>query len=421
MERASTVSTRTVLALLAALVAFNVYRAATRDVTPAEAWNYDRYVGVTWEESLRHFDLNNHVFISLLERISTKRFHLTELSLRLPGLVGGLLYLWAVFRLCRRWFVPGVEFAAAVAVMVLHPWVIDALSQARGYGFAMAFWLLALDLLLQCMQESNGRKLNWAAIWLALSVASCLAFIVPVLGLLATFKWRVRRPLARDLIVPLLVFLFVLLAIPLNRVLLSDFAVGANRWPVSTWLLGSAVFAVVFLAVRRRDSLTPLAGGTVLAALAILFLAHRFLSARFPEEGAIYFVPLLTLAGLGTLRGARRLLILAASVVCLIYIAQFPAGPYREGRQFAGSREIAKTLRAAVGQRAARIATSLDLEPVMNYYRTRYRQGNWDRIERKALTGGYDFYVLTSADRTWVDRLGLRVVAHTPGIILAAR
>src|SRR5215467_4529500 len=139
MERTSTASTRFVLAMFAALLAFNIYRAAKQDVTPSEAWNYDRYVGVTWSESLRQFDADNHILNTLLERISTKRFHLTELSLRLPALLGGLLYLWSVFRFCRRWFASALPFA--VGVMVLNPLVIDALSEARGYILAIAFWL----------------------------------------------------------------------------------------------------------------------------------------------------------------------------------------------------------------------------------------------------------------------------------------
>ena len=46
MERTSTISIKLALALLALLTALNVYRAATQPVTPDEAWNYDRFIGV---------------------------------------------------------------------------------------------------------------------------------------------------------------------------------------------------------------------------------------------------------------------------------------------------------------------------------------------------------------------------------------
>src|SRR4051812_38365848 len=207
MGRTSTVSIRFVLAMFAALCAWNLYRAATCGVTPPEAWNYDRYVGGTWQESLKHYDTNNHVLNTLLVRISTKRFHLTELSLRLPALLCGLLYLWAVFRLCRRFFGDGLVFLVSVSLMTLNPLVVDALSEARGYGMAMAAWLWALVLLLECLESFSARKLNLAAACLALSVAACLTFIVPVLGLTAAF-WLTngghRPALARHLLLPAL-------------------------------------------------------------------------------------------------------------------------------------------------------------------------------------------------------------------------
>jgi len=403
--------------MFAALLAFNIYRAATQDVTPSEAWNYDRYVGVTWPESFRQFEANNHVLNTLLERISTKRFHLTELSLRLPALLGGLLYLWAVFRICRRCFPRAMPFA--VGVMVLNPVVIDALSEARGYGLAMAFWLLTVDLFLQCLEIFEVRKLNLAAMCLALSVGGCPAFLVPALGLVAVFAWMVRRPLSRDLYLPLIVFLFVLFVLPLNRLLLSDLAAGPKSWPVTVWALGAALAGIVFVAIRKRDSLVLMTTGTVLIALLILLLAHKLIKAPFPDRGAIYFVPILTLSGLAILRKYPRALMTAASICIAIYAVQFPIGPYHEARDFAGSREIAKAIRAEVRQRPARIAASLELEPVMNYYRSRYRQGNWQRIGRKPLEGGYEYYVLTTADAGWVNRLSLRVLRRTPGIILA--
>ena len=105
MERTSTASIKTARWFLAALVAVNLYRAITQSVTPGEAWNYNRFIAPTWLEGFSRFDVNNHVLNTLLVRISTTRFHLTELSLRLPSLfagstlsVGGLPYGAALVR-----------------------------------------------------------------------------------------------------------------------------------------------------------------------------------------------------------------------------------------------------------------------------------------------------------------------------------
>ena len=132
MELTSTASINPVKSArwyLAVLFAINLYRALTQSVSPGEAWNFDRFIGPPWKDALVRFDINNHVLNTLLARISTSTFHLTELSLRLPSLLAGALYLWVVFRLARRWFGEGLAFLAVVGLLTLNPLVVDALSE----------------------------------------------------------------------------------------------------------------------------------------------------------------------------------------------------------------------------------------------------------------------------------------------------
>src|SRR5205823_381612 len=138
----------------------------------------------------------------------------------------------------------------------------------------------------------STRKLNLAAACLALSVAACLAFIVPVLGLVGAFAWASRgRGVARHLLLPALVFLFVLLAIPLNRVLLTDFAEGAANirqtlngltgWPPVAVRIGLAILmltaAAEIISRHRSDPALLLAGGTAWIALLILVVGHAWI------------------------------------------------------------------------------------------------------------------------------------------------
>lgn len=446
MERAFTASTKLAFCLLAALFAFNVYRAALCDVTPGEAWNYDRYVAPSWHESLGQFDTNNNFINTLSGRISTSTLGRKEIALRLPALLAGLLYYWAAWRLARRLFCDGWAFAVAVALLTLNPVMVDAAGEARGYGMAMAAWMWALDAILLYLEQLDSRKLNRAGLLLALSVASCLSFIIPAMGLAmaATFAAGWKR--ARDLWLPMTVLLFVLLVLPLNRVLLSDFAAGATSLrqtlaeltalsfgglPVNTrvWAgvmritAGLLAAAGAVAAVRRgkSDPILSLTTNTALIGLLLLLVAHARIKAPFPQRGAIYFVPILTLLGLALVRHSGKLLALPAAACILIYAAGLPAGAYLDGREFAGSRELAKALRADAGQRAVRVAASPALEPVINYYRARYRQGNWERVERKAPAPGYQYYVLTAADAGLVEALHLRVLRRFPGMVLAAR
>jgi hypothetical protein len=444
MERTSTVSTKAALCLVAALFALSVFRAATADITPSEAWNYTRYILPTWHDSLLHYEPNNHVLNTFLTRISTAVLGRKEIALRLPGLLAGLLYAWAVWRLGRRLF-SGWAFTAAVALLMLNPLVVDALSEARGYGMAMACWLWGLEMFLQAGEELTPGKLNQAAAAGALGVSACLSFIVPVLALGLAATLMLQRRMARDFWLPLLVFLFVLLAVPLNRVLLSDFAVGATSlrqtlagltaaslaalpFPAGVVAgfvrVGAALLvaaAAVFALLRRQDEpLLVLSASTALIGGVLLLLAHRWIKAPFPQDGAIYFIPVLTLSGLSLLRRFPRIVLALAVPFLLIYAAELPVGPYREARASAGSRAIAKALRSEAGTSLVRVAVSPELETVLDYYRARYRQANWQTLDAKPGTSGYDFYVLAGGDAPVVERLHLRVVDRVPGILLAA-
>jgi hypothetical protein len=441
---------------LAALFAVNLYRAMTQSVTPGEAWNYNRFIGPPWTEALASFDVNNHVLNTLLVRISTSGFHLTELSLRLPSLLAGVFYLWVVFRMARRWFGDSLVFLAVIGLLTLNPLVVDALSEARGYGMALAAWMWALQLILESVQSFSLQKLNLAAICLGLSVAATLAFAAPAVGLLVVLLLWSRssggagasacQPGALTFIVFLTTF--VLLAIPINHAEWKTLAVGATSLrqtvnEISALSLGTslkvlaatarvalalAALAGVFASVRywrRRDgALAALTGATLALTLLLLIAAHRYLHAPFPQGGAIYLIPLTVLPVTAEIfkrhNNATQIAFLCLSAVLLgRYISEFPFGMYAAGSQFAGARTLAKTLREKAGRTSVRIGASLAAEPIVNYYRARYRQPNWQPTARQPLTGAYDFYVLTPADAALIEQRHLHVIYRDTGLTLA--
>jgi hypothetical protein len=461
MEPTSTASIKTARWFLAALLAVNLYRAMTQSVTPGEAWNYDRFIGPTWRESLAHFDVNNHVLNTLLVRISTSYFHLTELSLRLPSLLAGVFYLWVVMRLARRWFGDGLPFLAVVGLLTLNPLVVDALSEARGYGSALACWMWALELLLESAESFSAQKLKLAAMCLGLSVAATLAFAAPAVALLVVFlTWSNsgagspsgvvcgRAPTARVLVLIFCLTAFVLLAVPLNRAEWNTLAVGATSLrqtinEITALSLGTSLkvigamarVAVALVSLsgaaaalhywRRRDgAFVTLTGASLALTLVLLMAAHRWLHTPFPQDGAIYLIPLTILIVTALIlkqhNKTAQIAFLAVSAVLLArYVAEFPFGMYAAGSQFSGARTLAKTLRARASGGSPKIGVSLAAEPIMNYYRTRYRQGNWQPIERQPLTGVYDFYVLTPADAPLIEQRHLHVMVRDAGLTLA--
>src|SRR5438874_9715791 len=89
------------LALLGAILIANVYRASTQSVTHDEAVTYESFLAQKQYRIFTRFDANHHLLHTHLCFLTTFLFGASELSMRLPSLCGGVLYLWMCYRLCR--------------------------------------------------------------------------------------------------------------------------------------------------------------------------------------------------------------------------------------------------------------------------------------------------------------------------------
>jgi hypothetical protein len=491
---AAGVSTKAAGALLLTLFAVNVYRAAMQSITPPEAATYNRFVGPSLQEAFALTTANNHVLNTFLARISTNIFHLTDLSLRLPSLLGGALYFWAVFRLARRAFGSGPLFLAAVALLSLNPLVLDYLSMARGYGLALAFWMWALSLMLRYLESDQpvaGAELNLAGMCLGLSVAANLAFLVPGAALAATFSFHPARRQSsmgkrrqmgdagrrfQDLWLPAFITAFLILVIPANHTDFATFNYGAtslrqtlnslialslyhgNPAGLQPWLAATVRFAVAGLAIgalvllmpspkakqspqtatektatekpaenrmktlrllapragpaTARPALSYLLAGTILVSFAGLELGHRILRIAFPlGRSGLYFIPVLTLAGLCLVqRAKRRAVEWAMLLVPAVYLLQFNVNNYGEWPEYANARSVIKAIRQDSGWRPVRVAASPGLDQVLNYYRARYALGVWPLVQAVPGTGSFDYYALNHLDNSLVTARHLHVI-----------
>jgi hypothetical protein len=434
MERTSTELTKLARAGLVTVFAWSVLRAVTQSVTPGEAWNYDRFIGPHWQEALSQYDSNNHILNTILVRISTARIHLTELSLRLPSLLFGALYLLAAYRISRRWFGEGRMFLAVLGLLVLNPIILDSMSEARGYGMALACWMWAVELV------AGGGSMAAAGVLLGLSVSSSLAFLAPATALILVAAARRKLGYMPHLAV---LTAFMLLLLPLNHAGMDLVTQGATslRQTLNELTAGSLdtnssvaaavvrVFiglltAVAALGLFRRNtpSLMYLMGGSLAVSLGLVILAHWKTGAAFPEGGAIYLIPMVTLfTAMLAVRWGREWVELAfvmTAAVCALHYADHLSLAYRGEGQLAGGRDLAKALRADVGRRGVRVGVSGDAEPILRYYRWRYRQANWSEIQPVA-GDSFDYYVLTAQDATLVEKRGLQVLYRDAGLMLA--
>jgi hypothetical protein len=197
----------------------------------------------------------------------------------------------------------------------------------------------------------------------------------------------------------------------------TDSSVPAAIMRIVVGLLAALGVCALF---QKSVDVAYLIGGSLAISLALVWVTHWKIGAGFPEGGALYLIPMVTLfsASLVRNRGRAELTFVVLAAMCAAHYADHVKLAYRGEGELAGGREVAKALRADAKQRGVRIAVSGPAEPVLRYYRWRYRQPNWEQIE--VLQGGaFDYYVLTAQDLGLIQMRGLKVLYRDAGLVLA--
>lgn len=248
------------MALVACVFAVNVFRAAHQSVTADEAYTYDLFIASPFDTFFTYYSANNHVLHTLLSRFSVHTLGLSELTLRLPSLLGALLYLIFVYKLCRHAFTASWTFLLAVAALTLNPFIMDYLSVARGYGMALGLFMGALYFAIRFLDDpwhaANRHRVSATAIMLGLSITANLTFVFPAVALagalslllLADKKWT-GSPKDRLLWIVDRVWLrmlapaVLLLAISLSHANRGAFYYGEDSLRKTLWsLVGRSLF-----------------------------------------------------------------------------------------------------------------------------------------------------------------------------------
>jgi hypothetical protein len=423
---------RVSVALLCAVFVLCLYRAATQSFTIDESFTFLRYVDTPWRDVFGDFSANNHVLFSLVSRIFRYRFGRSEIVLRIPTLIGCILYELASFRICRRALGDGWLLPLSLAVLILNPLVLDFMVAARGYGLALGLFWWALYFL--------WTDRLWAAGVLAgLSIATNMIFLVPVaaLGAIAILVYarhrRVWEPI-QSYGVPAFVIPFTILVIPVSKGA-GQFYYGASSLgdalsslvaeSVSqphAWFTGVAVAATLalLLLIPREDTLLLYALGSMGLSILGWVAMHRLVGFPYPlGRTGIYMV---SLAGLAVVVGAGMApwkvawpLTALATMLAILYMMQIRTGYFNEWRDEAGLNRLMRRL----GSDAAELAKTREvtaggtwtLEYSMRYYGKRYRFP-WLKVltppERASIRP--DYYLLTPEEAGRVGELQLKVI-----------
>ncbi len=460
------------LALLAVVLAANVYRAATQSFTTDEAYTANLYLHAPFRDVLTLYDANNHVLNTLLLRLSAAALGVSELTLRLPSLLGGAAYLIAALLLAQRLLGRGPLFLLAFAALALNPFVLDHLSAARGYGTGLGLYLWAVYLLDRYAEAPDRRWLVACAVALALSVAANLVFVFPGAALVAAATPLVLRHggvpgLVDQLALPGIAVAFVLLVIPLAHARPGNFYFGAASLAGTLDGLVVASFyhstpdqsdgGVAFPALRRALRLAApgvaaavclvsavaaarmgwrlargggppvaapgrlllLAGGSLTGAALLAEAVHRLWDVPLPfMRTAIYFLPLFTLASfaLAASTPGRRPRVAALALAALFfglctaqYALQWNTRYYLEWPHEARMKTAMRRLAAEARRNGAPLRVGATVYLEPSVnFYARLYGIPMNRVGLEGPVPGLDYYLLAGEDRALAGRLGLR-------------
>lgn len=312
-------------------LAWAVMRAATQSITIDEADSYLLWVdrpGQLWAQVS-----NNHILNSLLMRLSTSLFGLSEITVRLPALIGAALYVAAALYLTSLIASNRVLRWALFVCLAYNPFVFDFFVAARGYSMAAALLVWALTIPAAALTEKlEGAERPLLRACIASSLCAALSFAANFAFafadgavLLAVFVWiayrlaLIRRPAHLPLIG---LYTRLLLALIVPGLLAAALLCG----PV---LYGYPKTQLFFGARSLHETLTSLVGPTLYELNPHLFGAwlYRALASRrhilLPSLGAVLLCQLVLLwRDRSALRSARpawqlHLAAVAAGSACL--------------------------------------------------------------------------------------------------------
>jgi hypothetical protein len=254
----------------------------------------------------------NHVLNTALMRITTRVFGVSELTARLPTLLGAALYITACYRFCRRLKGGALLRWSALVSLIYSPFILDYLVAARGYGLALGFFMTAM---MADTKKVAGCVLASTAIGLCVASSFSFAFAcVAALGALFLRSWHEgcisRTKLLAAYALPAMIVTWLISAPVMFNLPRNEFYYGTTSLPAAfltlvesqlpggnPWLYATPGLISLAWLVRIRSKPPPTAlffGGVFLATAALHFAAFHGIGLLYPKERTgIFFVPLM--------------------------------------------------------------------------------------------------------------------------------
>jgi hypothetical protein len=137
------------------LSAYIFARACLLSFTHDEALTIMTYVTQPWKNLLRVDWTNNHLLNSILTRFCLEWFGPSEISLRLPNVISGIIFLIFAGKLSKKIAGRGWKGCLLFLFITCNPFLLDFFSLCRGYGISMGFLMAGLFYFYRYIESTN--------------------------------------------------------------------------------------------------------------------------------------------------------------------------------------------------------------------------------------------------------------------------
>lgn len=181
--------------VLVLVMGLTVYRAKTQTIGHDEALEYEWFLDGSVYHVLQ-YNPANHILFTLLAKPFVWALGVSEFILRLPSVLGTVIYLLATYFLCKRVFGTGILLFLSVALLCLNPQIVDFMPAARGYILGLAGLMTAMCAMAWLIEQGEFDSENKGWLWgcnlasvaLAVLLLGTPTNIVPVTCLVLTFS-----------------------------------------------------------------------------------------------------------------------------------------------------------------------------------------------------------------------------------------
>lgn len=249
-----------ILAVSLGLILFEVLRAARATFYFDEANTFLNYLSSNVLAIFNFNSANNHFLNTVLAKLFSAAAGTSELILRLPNLLGFVIYLLFSFLIVDRFIKNKLMAVCGFLLLSLNPYVLEFFSLCRGYGLSLACFMAALFFFFSFLDKTiknepdGDRRLQYSLAAAAFGVLAnfnllnvYLSLVVVALGFFVVLNSKAKLAAATAPPVqnhaqkkPLLLAVLAVAAVVFNLLVIAqDFSLAENFFePVTVKITG---------------------------------------------------------------------------------------------------------------------------------------------------------------------------------------